>query len=136
MCVCGPGGGLAGPGCREQFLWSGQAYAHGLRAAAMAQAAVIWGSCVRMESWHLWLGTEERENRRVGEVQWAQRTSYGPSPPFGPPERKSLGDTFPPEGDERGLGTPGTELIHRGPGSPLISSCGPALGWIQECSKE
>lgn len=59
-----------------------------------------------------------REDGGVSAVAVASR----PSPSF----RAISGAHFPPEGDGRGPGTPGTELFHVGPGSPLISSCGPA----------
>lgn len=69
-------------------LWSGQAYAHGLG------AAVIWGSCVRMESWHLWLGTEEREDRRVGEVAVGPENLLRTQPSLWSPREKVSGGHF------------------------------------------
>lgn len=48
--------------------------------------------------------------------------------PEGLPQAPFLGGHFLLEGDERDVGTPGIELLHEGPGSPLLSSCGPALG--------
>lgn len=56
--------------------------------------------------------------------------------PEGLPQAPFLGGHFLLEGDKRDVGTPGIEPLHEGPGSPLLSSCGPALGWNQECSKE
>lgn len=68
----------------------------------------------------------------VGKVWWAPRISHRPSPSFDVPS----GGHFFLGGAERGLGHTCTELPHEGPGSLSISSCGPALGWNQECSKE
>lgn len=66
------------------------------------------------------------------EVAVTQRIAHRPSPSFDTISR----DTFFWKVTRRVLDVPGTELFHEGPGSPLISSCGPALGWNQECSKE
>lgn len=79
----------------------------------------------------------DRGERTVGRGtgQGAQRVSRRLSPALGAPENVSGGHLL-LEGDVRGLGTPGTELFHAGPGSPSMCFCGPALGWNQECSKE
>lgn len=95
----------------------------------MAGAAVVLRRPVGIASWHLRLGTERTG---VREVAVAQRTAHRPSPSFD----TISGDTFSWKVTRGVLGIPGTELFQEGPGSPLISSCGPALGWNQECSKE
>lgn len=84
-----------------------------------------------VESWHLRLGTERTMGRE--RWQWAHRMSRRSQPSFD----AISGDIFFWKMMRGVLGTPGTELLHKGPGSPLLlSSCGPALGWNQECSKE
>lgn len=88
---------------------------------------------MRTESWCLRLGYEGRglSGGRGGRAQGISR-SLGAS--FG--ATSGLLDSFSWKVMRGVLGTPGTELLHEEPGSPVISSCGPALGWNQECSKE
>lgn len=62
----GPIGGLA----VGSHVWSGHARVHGLGAAAVTQAAAML-SCVRVECWHLKLGTEKRG-------LWGERDGSGP----------------------------------------------------------
>lgn len=129
--LCGPVGGLADPGYRgRSLLLSSHACVHELGATAMAWAAVM----LRRPCENCILAPQagDREDCGVREVAVAQRTAHRPSPSFDTISR----DTFSWKVTRGVLDIPGTELFHEGPGPPLISSCGPALGWNQECSKE